>query len=98
MAAVAAQPPTAQPSKIKFAHHTVTSCLATRQPSMPYTPRLLPPAPPLPPPRAQGDLQQAARDFKHASTRKNAGRTNVVGYLATAGLAFLQQQYKEALS
>ncbi|GFR40487.1 hypothetical protein Agub_g1054 [Astrephomene gubernaculifera] len=47
---------------------------------------------------ARGDLQSASRDFKRASTCRNNGRPNVVGYLAVAGLAYQQQQYKEALS
>jgi hypothetical protein len=46
----------------------------------------------------QGDLQGASRDFKRASTCKNNGRTSILGYLAVAGLAYQQQQYKEALS
>ncbi|KAG2487876.1 hypothetical protein HYH03_013459 [Edaphochlamys debaryana] len=47
---------------------------------------------------ARGDLQNASRDFKRASTCRNNGKANVVGYLAVAGLAYAQQQYKEALS
>ncbi|GLC38649.1 hypothetical protein PLESTB_000456300 [Pleodorina starrii] len=47
---------------------------------------------------ARGDLQNASRDFKRAATSRHNGRTNVIGYLAVAGLAYQQQQYKEALS
>lgn len=49
-------------------------------------------------PFPQGDLQQAMRDFKRASTSKNNGRPNVLGYVALAGLCYQQQQYKEALT
>ncbi|EFJ40533.1 hypothetical protein VOLCADRAFT_121713 [Volvox carteri f. nagariensis] len=47
---------------------------------------------------ARGDLQNASRDFKRAATCRNNGRANVIGYLAVAGLAYQQQQYKEAMS